>query len=79
MEKQLSLIIEGKIYNSSYTKVANKFVVDTHHQDLKEIVTDHFTFRIIRGKAMYFVIHSKTEEIAKQIVDQIDQKEHLLN
>ncbi|HMG82636.1 MAG TPA: hypothetical protein VK559_06350 [Ferruginibacter sp.] len=79
MKKELELAINGKMYHSSYIRVGNKFIVDTHHKDFSGILMDNFTFHIIRGKPMYFITHSETEEVGKQIISQIDQNEHMLN
>jgi hypothetical protein len=79
MKKELVLSIDGKLYNTSYVRKGNKFIVDTNHQDFKGILINNFTFHINRGKASYFVIHSRTEEIGSQIVSQIDRNEHMSN
>jgi flavorubredoxin len=71
MKKELILNIDGKLYNSSYIKQGNKFIVDTHHEDFKGILIDNFTFRVNHGKVSYLLIHSKTEEIGSQIINQI--------
>jgi hypothetical protein len=79
MKKELVLTIDGKLYNSSYIKIGNKFIVDTCHKDFSGIFIDQFTFRLIHGKPSFLVVHSKTEEIGKQIIRQIDQHEHARN
>jgi hypothetical protein len=76
MKKELVLNIDGKLYNTSYIRKGNNFIVDTTHQDFKGILISNFTFHINHGRASYFVIHPRTEEIGNQIVSQIDRNEH---
>jgi|GEM_PF-7038443 hypothetical protein len=75
MKKQLTLNIDGKLYDSNYTKIGSKFIVDTHHPDFNGIFQDTFTYRINHGKPNFLVFHSKTEEIGKQIISQVFMNE----
>jgi hypothetical protein len=75
MDKNITLIVNGKEYPTSYGLEGKTYRVKTDHEDLYPHVTNEFSFFIKDGKARYLGVSKKTHEIAQQIIEQINANE----